>query len=122
VRVPLLDHRLVEAVLRLPEWVQQNGAGPKALLVDALGRDLPTLVRERRDKMGFSFPFGVWVKEDLGLKKFVAEMLNVDVSFSLSYKLQKEALKWVYRKYKKTNYWPTIWGLSILVYFMLTRC
>jgi asparagine synthase (glutamine-hydrolysing) len=63
VRVPLLDHRLVEAVLRLPGDVVLNGAGtPKPLLAEALGDRLPSLVSQRQGKQGFTFPFALWLR------------------------------------------------------------
>lgn len=63
VRVPLLDHRLVEAVLRLPGDVVLNGAGnPKPLLAEALGDRLPPLVSQRQGKQGFTFPFALWLR------------------------------------------------------------
>jgi len=63
VRVPLLDHRLVEAVLRLPGDVVLNGAGgPKPLLTEALGDRLPPLVGQRQGKQGFTFPFALWLR------------------------------------------------------------
>jgi asparagine synthase (glutamine-hydrolysing) len=65
VRVPLLDDRLVETVLRLPDVVKQNGGRPKSLLVEAVGNLLPSAVRTRRDKQGFVFPFGTWLQGPL---------------------------------------------------------
>ena len=63
VRVPLLDHRLVEAVLHLPGDVVLNGAGgPKPLLTEALGDRLPPLVSQRQGKQGFTFPFALWLR------------------------------------------------------------
>ena len=63
VRVPLLDHRLVEAVLRLPgEVVMDKATGPKPLLTEALGDRLPPLVRQRQGKQGFTFPFALWLR------------------------------------------------------------
>ncbi len=69
VRVPLLDHRLVEAVLRLPgEVVLDNASGPKSLLTEALGDRLPPLVRQRQGKQGFTFPFALWLRGALESK------------------------------------------------------
>jgi asparagine synthase (glutamine-hydrolysing) len=67
VRVPLLDDRLVEAVLRMPASVKasSNGHGPKPLLAQAMGTRLPAIVRERHDKRGFTFPFDVWLRGPL---------------------------------------------------------
>ncbi len=65
VRVPLLDHPLVEAVLPLPAAVKRDGGRPKALLVRAVGDLLPEAVRARRDKQGFVFPFDRWLRGPL---------------------------------------------------------
>jgi asparagine synthase (glutamine-hydrolysing) len=62
VRVPLLDHRLVEAVLRLPGAAERNGDRPKSVLVKAVEDLLPPLVRNRREKRGFVFPFDRWLR------------------------------------------------------------
>jgi asparagine synthase (glutamine-hydrolysing) len=61
VRVPLLDDRLVETVLRLPDASKQDGVVPKHLLVEAMGDRLPHVIRSRRSKQGFVFPFGAWL-------------------------------------------------------------
>ena len=61
-RVPLLDHRLVEYVTSLPARAKLDRRINKPLLVKALGEDLPKEVWNR-PKMGFTFPFGEWMKE-----------------------------------------------------------
>lgn len=69
VRVPLIDHRLVEMVLRLPETVRrQDGGTLKPLLRQAAGKDLPAVVTQRQNKQGFTFPFAVWLRGELRLQ------------------------------------------------------
>jgi asparagine synthase (glutamine-hydrolysing) len=63
VRVPLLDERLVEGVLRLPAAIKKGE--PKALLLDALGGSIPPGVRSRSRKQGFTFPFAPWLRGPL---------------------------------------------------------
>ena len=65
VRVPLLDHVLVEGVLRLPSTVHRSGGRHKGLLLAALGDRLPALIRARRAKQGFTFPFSEWLRGPL---------------------------------------------------------
>ncbi len=61
VRVPLLDHRLVEQASALPgEW-RKADPRPKPLLIDAVGHRLPAEVYQRR-KRGFTFPWDAWIR------------------------------------------------------------
>ena len=72
-RVPFLDHELVEYVLGLPEAVKKQYPGPKGLLVEACRDLLPASVY-RRPKAGFVLPMKVWM---LGpLASFVEEGLR----------------------------------------------
>jgi asparagine synthase (glutamine-hydrolysing) len=64
VRVPLLDPRLVDRVLTLPDAAKGNGQ-PKALFWKAMGKDLPEAVRARRAKQGFTFPLARWLRGEL---------------------------------------------------------
>ena len=61
-RVPYLDHRLVELVVSLPDDVKLDGRRPKPLLLDALGGRIPREVWDR-PKMGFTFPMARWMRE-----------------------------------------------------------
>ena len=60
-RVPYLDHRLVEHVLSLPGHFKLDRR-PKPLLLDALGGRIPRAVWDR-PKMGFTFPMARWMRE-----------------------------------------------------------
>jgi asparagine synthase (glutamine-hydrolysing) len=61
VRVPFLDHRLVEYVVGLPARIKLAGATPKPLLLAALGDVLPSETWDR-PKMGFTLPFAPWLR------------------------------------------------------------
>src|SRR6185369_12442056 len=65
VRVPLLDHLLIDLVTSLPESVKQpGGATPKPLLVESLNGLLPDSI-VRRPKQGFALPFDPWMRGPL---------------------------------------------------------
>jgi len=65
VRVPLLDHQLLEWILRLP-WAMRfrHGRG-KYLLRRVAGRYLPAAILKPR-KQGFTVPVGRWLHGELG--------------------------------------------------------
>jgi len=60
-RVPLLDHRLVEQAVQIPGVCKQPDPRPKPLLLDAVGPRLPRLVH-RHPKQGFTFPWSAWLR------------------------------------------------------------
>lgn len=63
VRVPFLDHELVDYVLSLPDTLKPT-MPQKHALVDALGELLPTSITQR-SKMGFTFPWTQWLQNEL---------------------------------------------------------
>ena len=60
VRVPYLDHKVVECAARLPQ-PQANGHGNKPLLTGAVA-EAAVFEAARRKKRGFAFPFGKWMR------------------------------------------------------------
>jgi asparagine synthase (glutamine-hydrolysing) len=64
VRVPLLDHKLVEYVMGLPDEHKVSNGTPKRLLVESLGKLLPPEI-VHRPKRGFTLPFDVWLRGEL---------------------------------------------------------
>ncbi len=64
VRVPFLDHRVVEHAALLPSRLKLRGGRGKRALLDVFGADLPPHVR-RRAKAGFDAPIGAWLRDPL---------------------------------------------------------
>jgi asparagine synthase (glutamine-hydrolysing) len=60
-RVPLLDHRLVEQTVQMPGVLKRPDPRPKPLLLDAVGSRLPPVVH-RHPKQGFTFPWAAWLR------------------------------------------------------------
>ena len=64
IRVPLLDHKLVELMFSIPSNLKIKQGVPKPLLVNSLNRKLPDFI-VRRKKMGFTLPFEVWMRGEM---------------------------------------------------------
>jgi asparagine synthase (glutamine-hydrolysing) len=73
VRVPLLDHVLMEYVIGLPDRHKQPNGMPKRLFVESLGGLLPESI-VRRPKQGFALPFEPWMRGEL--RSFCAHRLG----------------------------------------------
>ena len=110
VRVPFLDHRLVELMLRMPEALRKNGGTIKPLLWQAVEADLPASVRDRQDKQGFTFPFALWLRQDLrGLVKTTLDQVAARGW------LQPAAIQRVTQDYEAGRiHWSRLWALVAL--------
>jgi asparagine synthase (glutamine-hydrolysing) len=75
VRVPLLDHKLVEYVIGLPDHQKRPDGLPKRLLVESLPGLLPEGIAQRR-KQGFTLPFEPWMRGPL--RAFCEQRLGPD--------------------------------------------
>ncbi len=64
IRVPLIDHMLVELMFTIPPEIQFAGPPQKSLLVKSLPLDLPSEIVHRK-KMGFTLPFEHWMRNEL---------------------------------------------------------
>jgi asparagine synthase (glutamine-hydrolysing) len=73
VRVPLLDHRVVEFAARLPLSMKIRNKESKWLLRQLLYRYVPREMIER-PKMGFSVPLGDWISGPL--RPWAEDLLN----------------------------------------------
>src|SRR5205807_1934902 len=60
-RVPLMDYRLVETVLRIPGRQRAQGTPPKPLLRLGMGAFFPAGI-EKRPKVGFVLPLQRWLE------------------------------------------------------------
>lgn len=110
VRVPFIDHEVVEFVLGLPLAVRRS-AIPKQLLRDAVPW-LPERVRNRRDKQGFTFPLGEWLSGPL--RPRFHELVHVAATSCKDY-LQPGAADGVLRAFDQgKTHWSRPWALAAL--------
>ena len=113
VRVPLLDHKLVEWVYSLP-GAMKTGRHPKQLLIEALGLKLPPEITDRK-KMGFALPFERWLHTSL--KPFVSDVLN-DEDAVRGAGLNPAEVSGVvdsFARGSRSTSWSRVWALAVLV-------
>lgn len=75
VRVPLLDHRVVEAAWRLPIDLRIREGRTKWVLRELLARRVPRTLTDR-PKRGFAQPVGAWLRGPL--RPWAEDLLSVD--------------------------------------------
>ena len=75
-RVPLLDHRIVEFMARIPPNIKFAGGRMKHLFKEAVRNAVPAEIFKRKDKMGFPTPLAQWTKG--GAREFVRDILLSD--------------------------------------------
>jgi asparagine synthase (glutamine-hydrolysing) len=111
VRVPLLDHVLVEFVSRLPAEVKVKRGVNKALLVEALKGLLPSETLSQR-KRTFTFPWERWLRGSLAPR--VRAGLG-DPAPALAPHLNADAVRavWLAFEASKTN-WSRPWSMYVL--------
>ncbi len=111
VRVPFLDHPLVEFVTHLPQPLKVAKGIPKALLVAALEDVLPSEV-VHQTKRGFTFPWERWLRGPL--KERIEEGLS-DLSPALQGVLDHQTACSIWKDYlnEKTT-WSRPWSLYVL--------
>jgi asparagine synthase (glutamine-hydrolysing) len=113
VRVPLIDHELVEWVYALPKELKV-GRTKKALLVEAMGDDLPAEI-SREGKKGFVLPFERWLHTTL--RPFLSVTLNNEVAVGRA-GLDGRAVADVVKRFDErstSTSWSRVWGLAVLV-------
>ncbi len=110
VRVPFIDYTLVEYVLGV-EDKYKNPVTPKKLLVDSLGDLLPREI-VNRPKMGFTFPWKGWMKNEL--KSFCEAKM---VALSKRRQFNERGVIKLWRDFLADNprvTWSRIWYLVVL--------
>jgi asparagine synthase (glutamine-hydrolysing) len=63
-RMPFLDHRLVELMWHAPYEAAVYRGVTKRVLRDSFADVIPSVVIERRDKVGFHTPLARWLRDD----------------------------------------------------------
>lgn len=115
VRVPFLDYKLVEYVMGISDEFK-NPVFPKKLLVESLGDLLPDEIVHRK-KMGFSFPWEKWIKNEL--KSFCDDRIR---SLSKRSFLNGAAILDQWERFLNNDpavRWPDIWTGVVLENWMI---
>jgi asparagine synthase (glutamine-hydrolysing) len=112
VRLPFLDHRLVEYVLSIPGCMKLDRNTPKHLLVKAMGGVLPPEI-VYRPKQGFTFPFENWLREEL--KSDVEGVLKRIEGGPLANFLNPNAVREIWQSFLQgTTSWARPWTLYVI--------
>lgn len=111
VRVPFLDHRLVEFVGRLPRSAKYTAGVPKSLLVEALSDLLPDEV-VGQSKRTFTLPWEHWLRGPLGVR--VSQELS-NLTPPLRQYMNPRAVRGAWQNFVigQTN-WSRPWSLFVL--------
>ncbi|SVC34019.1 uncharacterized protein METZ01_LOCUS286873, partial [marine metagenome] len=111
IRVPLLDHKLIELMLSIPSNYKINKDLPKHLLVNSLNKKLPWNI-VRRKKMGFTFPFEIWMR---GKLRTEIESVLLTRSEKLSDFISQDSIQKVWDNFlEKRCSWSRPWSLYVL--------
>jgi asparagine synthase (glutamine-hydrolysing) len=108
VRVPFMDHRLVEMMFRIPG--KEKGVA-KSLLVSSMKSLLPESV-QRKKKMGFTFPFELWMR---GALRPEIEPVLLSKTEQLDGLVSQKAVEEVWNDFlaRKIS-WSRPWALYVL--------
>ena len=91
-RVPFLDKELMKLVFSIDEKIKFVSAQPKCLLTESFRDVLPDEIIFRK-KMGFSFPFEKWIRNNMGIfLDFIQK--NNKTTECLCRNFEKEKLHW----------------------------
>jgi asparagine synthase (glutamine-hydrolysing) len=88
-RVPMLDHKVLEFAASLPPSFKLNGFTPKYILKKALAEKIPKEIRNRK-KAGFPVPYESWLRSDL--KDIVWDVLTDRKTIGRGY-FRREAIE-----------------------------
>jgi asparagine synthase (glutamine-hydrolysing) len=115
-RVPFLDHNLVEYVLGLPAAEKTRYPPPKGLLVEACRDLIPPSVYQR-PKRGFVLPMRTWM---LGLlADFVDEGIREVIERGL---LPRDFVNGINRAFHHDRlHWTRLWSIVVLGHFAKRR-
>ncbi|HEY2548627.1 MAG TPA: asparagine synthase (glutamine-hydrolyzing) [Candidatus Acidoferrum sp.] len=110
-RVPFLDHKVLEFAARLPRNQKVRGWKMKYLLKKALANHVPRQILDRR-KVGFPNPSASWLRHDL--KDVVTDILLDSKSISRGYFRREAVERLIERDSRSRRYTAEIFSLVVL--------
>lgn len=110
IRCPFLDHELVDFVLSVDDGLKYPSS-PKKLLIESLNGLLPDEIVNRK-KMGFSFPWNSWLRNEL--KTFVDYSINNLIKREILNPIEVQNLYSAFLANDNSVKWSKIWLLVSL--------
>jgi asparagine synthase (glutamine-hydrolysing) len=110
-RVPFLDHKVLEFAAHLPGSQKVRGFQMKYLLKKALAKHVPMEILYRR-KEGFPNPAASWLARDL--KDMVADILLDSKSIARGYFRRAAVEELINRNCQSVRYTPEVFSLVVL--------
>jgi asparagine synthase (glutamine-hydrolysing) len=111
IRVPLIDHRLVELMFSFSPEIQFARPPQKSLLVKSLPTPLPPETVNRK-KMGFTLPFEHWMRNELRTEM---ESVLLEPVFPLSDFIDETEVRQVWEDFLARRVsWSRPWALYVL--------
>jgi len=111
-RVPFLDHPLVEFAATIPADIKFKNGELKRLLRSVFSPKLPTVIRDRKDKMGFPVPLNLWLKRGGLARDFIGDLLGTSQAQTRPYLREKIPLDAVLDS--QSDYGRNLWALISL--------
>lgn len=110
-RVPLLDHKVLEFAANLPSHFKVNGLTTKHILKEALNARVPPAIIKRK-KTGFPIPYGIWLRNEM--RSFINEILLDEKTMSRGFFQRSSVERLIKYNSKKSDYSKEIFSLLIL--------
>ncbi len=110
-RVPLLDHRVLEFAARLPASRKLRGVQTKYLLKEALKDKVPTEIR-RRKKTGFPVPYERWMSQ--ASTGSLRDLLLDEAAIGRGYFERREIERILQRNAERSDLSKEVFGLVVL--------
>lgn len=108
-RVPLLDHKIVEFTATIPADIKFKDGKLKKIFINAIKDELPDIILNRNNKMGFPVPLSEWLSKDIN--NFVKDIFLTQKNKKREIFNTDEILQNID---KETKFGRKIWGLLSL--------
>jgi len=108
-RVPFLDHPLVEFAATMPADIKFKDGTMKQVLKNAMRPELPDVIVDRQDKMGFPTPLTEWINGEA--RDFVQDTLSTRNALSRDFVDNRRLLAGLD---KEPKFGRKVWGLLCL--------
>ncbi|MCP4370267.1 MAG: asparagine synthase (glutamine-hydrolyzing) [Deltaproteobacteria bacterium] len=110
-RVPLLDHRVLEFAANLPDSYKFNGIKTKYILKQAFTNKVPKEILHRK-KTGFPVPYESWLRNDA--KDFVYDILMDNKTLNRGYFGKNSIERLIRENSQRMNHSKEIFSLLVL--------